>query len=438
MLKSAHKKRFFFLKSILLGCIIMSHSFIAAQPSIEKSRISKLVNDTVSNFIVDNNHKIWAIVGQNQEKVVLIDKQQSVREIPFENSYQNLNFTTLFPLPNGAILAGTKSHYLFYICGENCIQIDKTNGLEDSSVLQISCNQNTKELECTTSGNKYYIKNSTSARRLKCEVIKENHKNKSTYYRQKIRKPVQKFISHWASETDVSFRKTKYINQNERDSIIKLLQPGDIFVKRDDHFISNIGIKGFWKHSAIYLGSLELLDSNFSGLPMLNHSKPSEYILAHFPLVYEKMKGQKNMILEAIGKGVTINTIEHIVFVDYVTGLRPNLSKNDVFKSLLIGFEYLNFPYDFLFDFFDDSELVCSELIYNMYRPRSDKAGVTFLYSKVMGHPFSSPTDIAHKFANDLNTPNPSFSFVFFCDYDKKAKKPFFNTQEAFTKSWNR
>lgn len=438
MIKSEPKIRFHFIQGIILGWLILICFFVSAQPNIDKSQIKLLVNDTVANFVIDNNSQIWAVVGQNQQKVVQIDKQQSVREIPFENSYQNMNFTSLYALPNGAILAGTKSHYLFYIYGESRIQIDKNNGLEDSSVLQIYCNQDTKELECTTSGKKYCIKNSNSARRLKCEVIKENQKKKSTYYRQKIRKPVQKFISHWASVTDVSFRKTKYINQKERDSIIKLLQPGDIFVKRDDHFISNIGIKGFWKHSAIYLGSLELLDSTFSGLPILNQTKPSDYILAHFPLVYEKMKGQSHLILEAIGKGVSINSIEQIVFVDYVTGLRPNLSKNDIFKSLLIGFEYIDFPYDFLFDFFDDSELVCSELIYNMYRPRSDKAGVTFLYSKVMGRPFASPTDIAHKFANDLGSPNASFSFVFFCDYDKKAKKPFFNTQEAFTKSWNR
>ncbi len=438
MKKAEHKSCLHLFRKVFLVWLTLISFISSTQPSIDKYQIIQLVNDSVGSFVVDNNNQIWAVVGRNNQKVVQIDKQQSVHEISFDNSLENLNFTTLYALPNGAILAGTKSHYLFYIHGESCIQIDKTSGLEDNSVLKIYSNQTTKELECITTSNKYHIKNYTSARRLKCEIINEKQKTKSTYYRQKIRKPVQKFISHWASVTDVSFRKTKYINQKERDSIIQLLQPGDIFLKRDDHFISNIGISGFWKHSAIYLGSLELLDSVFSDHPMLKQMKPSDYILAHFPLVYEKMKGKSNLILEAIGKGVSINSIDQIVFVDYVCGLRPNLPKEDIFKSLLIGFEYINFPYDFLFDFFDDTEMVCSELIYNMYRPRSDKAGLSFIFGKVFGKPFSSPTDIAQTFTRDLSGKNPAFSFVFFCDYDKKSKKAFFNTQEAFSKSWNR
>lgn len=436
--RTIHKRSFFCVITVLLNMF----SFIAfAQSPVDVGDLKLLLNDSVSDVIVSINGDVWAVVGVDRQKIVRIKKNNTVREYLFGNEYKDIYITTLFPLPNGAVLAGTKSNYLFYIKGKSSVQIDHHNGLMDSTVLKIFINKQTDRLELTTPSCIYEIDNAKSARRIR--FIPENEDDDvlvsfTNKVRQKIRKPIQKGISSVASEFDMSGRKKKYVGQTELDSVLKLVSPGDIFLKRDDYYLSNVGIEGFWTHSAIYLGSLDLLDIVFANHFPLQRYKPSELIKHNFPLIYQQMEGKTNLILEAIGKGVSINPIESIVFVDYVSAIRPNIPPADIFKSLLIAFEYLGVPYDFLFDFRSDDEVVCSELIYNAFRPRSDKEGLTFLFSEVMGLPFVSPNDFAHQFSNELESQKSSFSFVFFCDYDEDNKKPFFSTKEEFANSWKR
>lgn len=416
---------------------------VSAQTLADKERIKQILNDSVSELTTSINGDIWTVVGVKRQKIARITNDQSIREYVFDKKYQDIFITSLFPLPNGAILGGTKSNYLFYIKGKSIVQIDHHNGLNDSTILKIYLNKKTGMLELTTPSTIYTIHNTQSARRIRCEANKEVDES-DVYFslmqiaRNKIRKPIQKGISNIASELDMSGRKSKYVGQYELDTILKLVKPGDILLKRDNYYLSNVGIEGFWTHSAIFIGSLPILDSIFENCNLLLNEKPSHYIEQNFPLIYQQIVGKDNLIIEAIGKGVTINSVKNIVFVDYVSAIRPNLAKEDLFKSLMIAFEYFGVPYDFLFDFRTDDEVVCSELIYNAFRPRSDKEGLSFFFGEVMGLPFVSPNDFARQFSDEVENTNPAFSFVFFVDYDVKKSAPFFATKEDFANSWKR
>lgn len=414
---------------------------IKAQTSAEKIKYQQLINDTIIDMVRVSNNVVWAIAGANHQKIIRIRKDRQVRAFLFDANHPNIYFTSLCVLPKRAVIAGTKEDYLFYFQKKSCVQIKKENGLADSTIYKIYTNQKTKEVEFTTPNRVYILENTSSVRRLKCVEKKDEEPLLAIIaksIRNSIQKPIQKGISTIASELDYSGRSKKYIGPPQLDSILKLIRPGDIFLKRDNYYLSNVGIEGFWTHSAIYIGSLSLLDSIYGDVPFLMNQKPSEYLAQNIPVIYQAMYGKTNLIIEAIGQGVTINPIEHIAFVDYLAVLRPNLKNEDTFKSILTAFEYLGVPYDFLFDFSDDKELVCTELIYNAYSCRSDKGGIQFLFGKVLGRPFVSPNDIAHQFANEISGTSPSFLFVLFCDTDKDASSAYFSNEEAFAKSWKR
>lgn len=413
---------------------------VSGQTVYDKAKFEKIIDAPINEITSSPRGIVWVIAGNNN-KVVRIKRQKFIREYFFESKYQNIYFTTIYCLPNGSVLVGTKEHYLFYIKGKNSVQIDCSYGLTDSTILKIYFNNNTKNLELTTPNNVFTLENPNSSRRLRC-VLKGDDETIfdafSKAVRNSILKPIQKSISTFASELDYSGRSKKYIGTTELDSVLKVIKPGDIILKRDNYFLSNIGIEGFWTHSGIYIGSIEDLDKQFSKIELVGLLSPSQYLQMFHPLIFQLMEGRKNLIIEAVGKGVSINPIEHIALVDYLSVLRPNLPKEDIFKSMLISFEYLGFPYDFLFDFRTDNEVVCSELVYLSYRPRSDKAGITFPFSEVLGLPFVSPNDIARLFSEEYGNKNQSLSFVIFCDADNEKEKTVFKDSSEYINSWKR
>lgn len=437
---SAAKK----IKPILILFFILmvgNSGIVNGQALFDNFKFEKLIDTPVKAIAFSPNGTLWAVAGAHSQKIICIKSNQTVHEFNLSEKYPNLQFTSLFSIGNGHVLAGTKEHYLFYFTEKKAVQIEQHNGLRDSSILKIEFNENLKKTELITPAHTYILENVTSPTRIWANLKKKHPsalKSFLNFGRYKIRKPIQKKICNIASEFDYSRRPKKYIGRPEIDSILKLIRPGDILLKRDNYFLSNVGIEGFWTHSGIFIGSLEELDRTFSGISIVGRQTPSEYLKTYHPILYKKLSGKKDLIIEAIGKGVTINPIEHIALVDFLSVLRPNLPAEDIFKSMLIAFEYLGYPYDFMFEFEGDHEVVCSELIYNSFRPRSDKKGLTFLFSTVMGRAFMSPNDMAHQYALERNSANPTFSFVLYCDGDEKIHKSFFNNETAFVNSWKR
>jgi hypothetical protein len=107
-------------------------------------------------------------------------------------------------------------------------------------------------------------------------------------------------------------------------------------------------------------------------------------------------------------------------------------------KAIERAFSYCGRPYDFDFDFYTDSSLVCSELVFKSYEPRADVEGVTLGLEKVVGRMTLGPNSIVRTFDQQLGTPQEQLSFVWFLDGRETAHTAAFADVDAFRASWRR
>ena len=115
------------------------------------------------------------------------------------------------------------------------------------------------------------------------------------------------------------------------DTIRERLQPGDVLVTRHDDAMSNLFLRGFWPHSALWLG------------------------------------GEDADILEAKKDGVLYRRIEDTLQVDAFTVIRPKLTADQFERALQRARTHAGKLYDFIFDFRTTDRLVCTEVIYRTY-----------------------------------------------------------------------
>ena len=239
--------------------------------------------------------------------------------------------------------------------------------------------------------------------------------------------PFQKWIAISITGVDYSSRKEKYVSNEDIDIIKSELLPGDVLLKRNNYQLTNIGLPGFWTHSAIYIGSLEELDEYFVDMPLGDYLCMSQYLKVIYPKVYESLfqrnKGNGDYIIEVIAQGVVINSLDAIAKVDYFSALRPKLCKEDKLKALFVAFEYLGKAYDYNFDIMTDNALFCSELIYKSYLCSGNKKGLTFKLQPKAGRLLLSPNSIIEKFDAEFDSDNAEFDFVLFYDGSEKERK---------------
>lgn len=112
------------------------------------------------------------------------------------------------------------------------------------------------------------------------------------------------------------------------DELKKLIKPGDIFLRKYDHYLDGFLIPGNYSHSAIYIG--------------------------------------KNKIIHAVAEGVKEIHLIDFCQCDGLCILRPKNNKL-IKKALSIAKMNLNKPYDFKFNTNDSSEFYCHELVRTCY-----------------------------------------------------------------------
>lgn len=209
------------------------------------------------------------------------------------------------------------------------------------------------------------------------------------------------------------------INFSTAQKIVNLsiLQPGDILLERRDAHLTNLGIPGFWKHSALYIGTPEEVDDFFNN----TFSNTSSYFNKTYPFFYKKWVtldpfNFSYRVIEAIKPGVSLRSFEESANADHVLVLRPNLNKSEIFDSLNRSFAYYGLPYDYNFDFMSDDALICSELIYKSFED------LNFTLDLVSGRMLLRPHEIYEKFKGELNNYNNSeLSFVYFITSDNSS-----------------
>lgn len=253
--------------------------------------------------------------------------------------------------------------------------------------------------------------------------------------------PVQKEVSEQMGDIRTT-RRANLITGEQAHSVRPQLEPGDIMLERRNWYLSNVGLPGFWPHTALYTGDLDELDRYFAGEPALGDLACSAYLQQKFPAVYrqyqERHAGNAPSVLEAVSEGVILHQFELSAAADYLAMLRPRLSKADKLQAILFAYTFLGRPYDFNFDFVTDNELVCSEVIAKAYSPTAPRKGLHFELGRTAGRLVLGPNDIIRKFDREFGTPHQELDFVLFLDGSEADRKTVNRDAAALRASWQR
>lgn len=165
------------------------------------------------------------------------------------------------------------------------------------------------------------------------------------------------------------------------------LKPLDIFFEKTPFRLTDYFIPGFYGHVAIWLGRPEEL------MEMRVQYQGEEIPLLDHPLVlpYLEDMSQGKLVLEALRRpGVTLNRLEDFLDVDDFLVLKPSEVRSQG-EHILRALEQVGKPYDFAFDVETESSIVCSELVYTVFR---DEEWPT---TRSMGRYTISPDHVAWK-----------------------------------------
>jgi hypothetical protein len=258
--------------------------------------------------------------------------------------------------------------------------------------------------------------------------------------------PAQSRVAEWMGDTRVRRIGKPLITEAQLKAMEKLLEPGDILLTRHNWYLSNIGLPGFWPHSAIYIGDKDQLNAYFDDQEIQTYIKEQTgeeqnllaYLSRHAPKAWWNYAMQETdepfVVLEAVSEGVSLSTMNHLQ-ADYLGALRPQLSKLDKLKAILEAFSHFEKPYDFDFDFATDHALVCTELVWRSYRPAPDKNGLAIPLVTIMGRKTFPANNLAELFAKENSLDNPQLKFVYFLDGREKENKAIVASEEAFINS---
>jgi hypothetical protein len=429
----AHHYHFPGRTTCLIAVLLFALGNVNAQQS-QSLMIDQLISDSVRMSCSDQSNGYWVVAGDSLQRLFHVDAKQKVKKYPSLNRrIANTTVTSMVGLNENLVFLGTHGQYLSCVYNHRSITFDYRHGLTDSVIVAIEIDSITQNILIHGQHKTFlldYRGDSNQFRFKEVNLSASQNTGATKPFRRKFRKFVYKAICDVFGNVDYSFRNHKSIKTKHVQQIKRTLQPGDILIKRNDYQLSNVGIPGFWTHAAIYLGSLKDIDHTFAGLPLLNGQKASDYIRLNHYHVYQQLRHGRNLIIEAVGEGVTINPLEHIAKVDYFAAIRPGVNREAMFMALNKSFSFYRVPYDYLFDLESNDAMVCSELVYKSFG--NDEVGLTFRMSEREGKPFLSPNDIALQCVTDEKAGTPSFKLVVFCGADEKRKKTDFKTFEEF------
>lgn len=266
--------------------------------------------------------------------------------------------------------------------------------------------------------------------------------------------PAQKDFAEWAGDTRVWRIGKPLIKREQVVELLKKIEPGDVVVARQNWFLSNIGLPGFWPHAELYLSTPDELAAYFNGDPEVAAyvatlpGKPAtftSFLQSKFPEKWKQYATEKDYLgygpirlIEAISEGVSFTSLEHGMVVDYVGVMRPRLTKADKARAIVRAFGYHGRPYDFDFDFFSDSTLVCTELVYKSYAPDTSSKGIRIPLVNVAGRMTLPANELVRLFDAEYDKPDRQFDFVGFLDGQERGGNAIVGSAESFRKSYRR
>jgi hypothetical protein len=251
--------------------------------------------------------------------------------------------------------------------------------------------------------------------------------------------PMQKEIAHALGETRIGPRNNFLITEEQIRDMRRHMEPGDIILERRNWYLSNIGIPGFWPHTAIFLGTWEEFTQTFQtqeiraylgskGWKDLRHALRETN--AEFADAYANNQLD---VIEAKAVGVMLNTLTESARADYVGIVRPSLTLTQRFEAALEAIKHFGKPYDYQFDFVRDNAVVCSELVY-----RALKEHLKLELTPHAGRMIFPPTALAKLCDTERTKEHPTFTAVYFLDGKEKEQKAVPSTEAALCETWKR
>lgn len=264
--------------------------------------------------------------------------------------------------------------------------------------------------------------------------------------------PVQASVAEWMGDTRVKRIGQPLIRREQTLALLARMQPGDILVARQNWYLSNIGLPGFWPHAELYVGTPRDWASLFDGDPQVRawlQTLPgspgtlAEHLAREYPAKWAAFTaadphGDAIRIIESISEGVSFTGPEHGMHVDYLGVMSPRLAPVDKARAIARAFHLQGRPYDFNFDFFSDSTLVCTELVYKSYAPSQQTHGVRIDLVDVAGRRTLPANEFVRLFDSEYDRPDRQLDFVAFLDGREQERDAVEGDVESFRRSWRR
>lgn len=251
-----------------------------------------------------------------------------------------------------------------------------------------------------------------------------------------VQKTAAKNISYIRTTTRDYHIKPQFINKFRERFL-----PGDILLERREWHATNVGIPGYWTHSALYLGTLQEMNDYYKGLPQLKGESVEYFLKKNYPEAYKKLKepdenGYKRAVIESKRPGVILMSLEDSANADSLGVLRVrNLTRSERFEIMTRALDNLGKPYDFNFDFVTDSSLVCSELVYKAYQ-NTNKLNLDL--KEMNGRLIYSPNDFTEKYFQEFEREGQELELVLFLDGNEKKGVAVEKDEKVFKNTWKR
>ena len=249
-----------------------------------------------------------------------------------------------------------------------------------------------------------------------------DYRNFYYYYKRRIYK-VLFFISEklgtFISAVRFSSRKKWLLKKKNLQKYLDIAKSGDIFLSRWNWNASNITIPWFWKHMSMYLWNWKFLKEKFW--------KKYDFL--------KILKDDFHYVIEATWEWVEIIRIEKFIkHNDYLWISRTTFNEKKTLQSLEKAIWFYWVPYDFIFNFYSETNVVCSELILKSYsKLEKDDEWLTVKLEKIKWSLTYPPNNFVEKIASDKN-----LKFIMFLDSIEKTWENFISNEKEFLKSEKR
>lgn len=167
------------------------------------------------------------------------------------------------------------------------------------------------------------------------------------------------------------------------DLVRNLIRPGDVFVNRKEHAITNYFLPGFWPHAAFYIGQTDQLQQ----MGMAEHPNGQP----RWRRLLECDSNCNGRVVEALKDGVRIRSLSSPFAADAISVIRPKLPTEGIKEAITRALFHDGKPYDFDFDLTRSDRLVCTEVVYRSFEGLS---GVSFSLTERAGRKTLAAKDL--------------------------------------------